>query len=141
MAENRLEFIRLILPGDFPPGFEADTLKYLQAHLETEDFLCCVALEEERIVSGAMLCLYEEIPTVGNPGGKSGYLYNVYTVEEFRGRGLIRQVLKMLLEEAAALGTGMVHLDYTEDGRKTYENLGFKHSEHRMQLDLRSFKP
>ncbi|MNY58017.1 Acetyltransferase (GNAT) family protein [compost metagenome] len=73
-----------------------------------------------------MMSTYEVLPTLGNPSGKTGYLFNVYTPALYRRRGLSSTLMRHLIEEARRLGIGEILLDYTAEGKSLYEKLGFQ---------------
>lgn len=57
--------------------------------------------------------------------GKTGTVLNVYTQPEHRGRGYARQLMEMLMDEAARLGLCRVELKATDMGHGLYQSLGF----------------
>jgi hypothetical protein len=86
LAENRLEFVRSIRKIADPRDFLDRTRTYLQKHMEDGSLISYLALDQERIVSSCILCLYETLPTASCLSGKSGLLLNVYTIPAIRGR-------------------------------------------------------
>ncbi|AIQ28794.1 hypothetical protein P40081_11875 [Paenibacillus sp. FSL P4-0081] len=120
-----------------PANFKEETYAYIQENLANGRLVCYIATEQDRIISIAVMSTYEVLPTVSNPSGKKGYLYNVHTAAAFRRQGLFTRVLHTLIEEAERLGIAEIFLDYTADGRMLYEKLGFKHLEKEMVLKIR----
>lgn len=60
-----------------------------------------------------------------NPSGKWGYIMNMYTVPKFRRRGVCRNILNALVEEATKHGTTAFELHATEAGELVYRQEGF----------------
>ncbi|MDE7289428.1 MAG: GNAT family N-acetyltransferase, partial [Oscillospiraceae bacterium] len=53
-------------------------------------------------------------------------VYNVYTLPNYRRRGLAKRVMQELLSDAEKLRLDFVDLKATKDGYHLYETLGFK---------------
>ena len=136
LIKNRMEFICL-LSGDYPENFESATREYMAAHMKNETLLCYIAIESGEILSSAMMSVYDTLPTMKSPGGRHGYLYNVYTKESYRRQGLSTKVLSAIFAEAEQLGVDKVVLDYTDDGLKLYETLGFQRPERHLEFHIR----
>jgi len=74
--------------------------------------------------TGGMV-LWQKPPTVGCPSGRLGYILNLYTVPELRGKGICTQLLQELIREAKSMGITYVHLHASEDGMHIYTKAGF----------------
>ena len=61
-----------------------------------------------------------------NPSGVWGYLMNMYTLPEYRGRGICSRILTLLVDEGRQLGITAFELHATEQGRPVYEKNGFE---------------
>ncbi|WP_151736210.1 GNAT family N-acetyltransferase ['Paenibacillus yunnanensis' Narsing Rao et al. 2020] len=136
ILENRLKFLQEIKGEPVPDQVRENTRQYLKEHLADDTWIACLALDGESIVSSAILSMYEVLPTLSNPGGRTGYLFNVYTLPAYRRKGLSQAVLGKLIREARARGLGKIYLDYTADGKSLYEKLGFEHLSSEMALKL-----
>jgi len=51
---------------------------------------------------------------------------NVYTEPEWRGRGIARALMKVLMEWAAGQGADRLVLHASDAGRPLYQSLGFE---------------
>ena len=60
----------------------------------------------------------------------------MYTVPEYRGRGVGAGLLERLIEEARSLGCGRVALNTSKAGRKLYERYGFEDVPNEMDFFL-----
>lgn len=116
--------------GELDAQQEQDLWRELPAYFELHldfDLMAFVARDDEtgEIVCCAWLLLVTKPPSPRFPHGKTGTLFNVYTVPEHRRRGLARQVMLYLLDAAAELNLDVVELHATEDGYPLYRSLGF----------------
>ena len=89
------------------------------------------------IIAGAALIQFKEaLPIPLTVQAVRGYLFNVYTEPEFRGRGLARRMTETLLLEARNRGVGIVELHASKDAEKLYRAMGFEPTpEFRLILD------
>ncbi|MCX4470956.1 GNAT family N-acetyltransferase [Micromonospora sp. NBC_01655] len=60
-----------------------------------------------------------------NPGGLTGYVFNVVTDHGYRRRGYSRACLEALLDWYRERGVGKIDLRATADGEPLYRSLGF----------------
>ena len=106
---------------------------YLRWHLGTGLMVFVARDDEVGIVSCAWLLLIEKPPSPRFPHGRTGTLFNVYTVPEFRRRGLASKVMDALIEDARLRHLDLLELNATEDGYPLYRSLGFRnaHERHR----------
>ena len=135
-AEIRVEFLTLIRTIDDPASFYRDTVGYLAAHIDGDDLVIYLALDQGRIVSTCMACLFQTAPLPSCASGRAAELLNVYTLADYRRMGLAETLIRMLLEELQQRGVEKVLLDYTDDGLPLYEKLGFTRLPYEMQLKL-----
>jgi GNAT superfamily N-acetyltransferase len=72
-----------------------------------------------------------EMPgNVKNPSGKWGYIMNMYTVPEFRRKGICKGIVNALVEKASGYGVTGFELHATPDGEMVYKQEGFvQHNE------------
>lgn len=60
-----------------------------------------------------------------NPSGKWGYIMNMYTIPEFRRKGICKHILNLLVAEGRKYGVTAFELHATEAGEKVYIQEGF----------------
>ncbi|BAJ30567.1 MULTISPECIES: GNAT family N-acetyltransferase [Kitasatospora] len=78
-----------------------------------------------RLTSCAVGTLEQRLPAPGHPDGLFGFVFNVCTRPEHRGRGLARACTGALLGWFDAAGATRVDLHATADGQALYRGLGF----------------
>ena len=114
----------------------------LRTWLTTGEVRGVVVEVEGRLVAGALMQLKEALPSPLTPQAVRGYLFNVYTEPEFRGRRLARRMTEALLDLARAQGVGMVDLHASRDAEALYRSMGFEPTpEFRLILDSNIQKP
>lgn len=137
ILDHRLAFIEEVMHTGLPENFKEDTYAFIHKNIANGSLICYIATEQYRIISIAIMSTYDDLPTLSNPSGKKGHLYNVHTAAPYRRQGLSTRVLQQIIEEAGTLGLGEIFLDYTADGKALYEKLGFSHLDKDMVLKLR----
>ena len=112
---------------------------YYTKHLN-RDLMVYVARNHEDIVSCAFLLIVEKPMSPSFITGKTGTVLNVYTKPEHRHKGYAKQLMTMMLEDAAQLGVSIIDLKATKDGYPLYKSVGFEDvitEYHNMKLILK----
>ncbi len=99
---------------------------YYQTALEKEEHIACFACAGGKIVGCGGVCLYREMPSPDNPGGKCGYLMNIYTVPAMRQQGVGKKTVQWLVQEAQRWGAEKIYLEASEQAYPLYRSLGFQ---------------
>ncbi|MHC1748544.1 MAG: GNAT family N-acetyltransferase [Cellulosilyticaceae bacterium] len=126
IVENRLEFLERVNKAGIVEHFEEGTYAFLEKHLQDDSLISYLAVENERIVATVMLCIYDIIPSMSNPSGRTGYICNVYTLENYRHQGLATKLIEKVIEESQNRGVGKVYLYATDEGFPLYKKAGFE---------------
>lgn len=135
-AENRYEFVECIKGVADRAEFLRVTEEYLYAHFGDGSYIARCAFDGDKIVSSAILCVYELLPVERHFKHVNGLLLNVFTLPEYRRQGLAFRVLTELFAQAKAAGVCEVYLDYTDEGYPLYVKLGFEKLDRDMVLAL-----
>ena len=117
---------------DIDPELDA----FFKKWLVSKDFLQLIAEENGKLLSTAAIVYYDLPPSFTNKIGVRGYITNVYTAPEHRGKGLAKTLLKTLLDDAKSRGIKKIWLGASKLGRPLYEKLGFIQQESYMELTL-----
>ncbi len=109
---------------------------YYIKHLSDGTHTACFSFNEENgeIVGCGGICYQEEMPSPDNLTGTNGYLMNIYTLPEYRGRGVGRKIIDFLVDEAKRKGTGKIYLESSKDAKHLYEEIGFSDMQDYMKL-------
>ena len=109
--------------------------RYYLAELERGGHIACVAEIENSIAGCGGVCLYDEMPSPDNPSGKCAYLMNIYTRENFRGRGVASAVCEWLIAQAEIRSAGKIYLESTDVAKSLYATIGFAEMENYLKLE------
>ena len=111
---------------------------YYKEHLSDDTHTACFATDEETgmIVGCGGICFQKEMPSPDNLAGTNGYLMNIYTLPEVRGRGVGRQIVEYLIADAKEKGTEKIYLESSGAGKHLYEEMGFSDMKDYMKLTL-----
>ncbi|MBD9291222.1 MULTISPECIES: GNAT family N-acetyltransferase [unclassified Coprococcus] len=136
LMDVRLSMLRIVndLPADYI--FDDELVVSSRRYFLEGDQTTVVAVNDGRCVACASMSYIEIMPTFSHSSGKRAHLMNVYTEESYRRRGIARQLVNMLIEDARVHGATEISLDATESGRPLYESMGFKASEECMVIDI-----
>ena len=110
---------------------------YYVRHLADGTFVSWLAVNGDRIVGTSGMSFVEKPPYFGCPNGKIGLLSSMYTDPSYRRRGIARELLRRVTEEARAFGCGAVQITASDMGVLLYTDFGFRKNPNFMQLSLR----
>lgn len=100
-------------------------LRYFRAW-DGERPFCLVAEADGRVVGCLASSFYGHFPSSRNPTGLCAVLHNLCVFEEWRGRGIGRELVRLVLGECRERGAGRVTLYASDMGRGIYESFGFR---------------
>ncbi len=103
----------------------AATRDYYSRAFDNQECKTWVAEDQGRIVASGSLVVFARPPYPGNNSGKDAYLLNMYTLAEYRKRGLAGSILERAMQYAKEQGFGKVWLHATDDGQPLYASAGF----------------
>jgi len=100
--------------------------EYFTKALENNTFISYIAEYENQSVGFSGMVLREQPGNFEIPGGKTGYILNMYTLKEFRNNGIGSMLFQKLIAEAKNLDLDKIELHATRDGEPLYRKSGFK---------------
>ena len=109
---------------------------YFSSNLATGQYFGFAAEVEDRIVGTGGLVLLARPPYKGNLTGLEGYLMNVYTVPEWRRKGIATALVQQILAAAKRSGVKRVWLHAEPDAKRIYEAAGFVSKSAEMEMLL-----
>ena len=121
-----------------PEGVDLKTAlrDYYQRHMKEGTFVSWLAMDGDKIIGTSGMSFVEEPPYFTCPSGRLGLLSSMYTDPRYRRKGIAKELLHRVVEEARAYGCGAIHITASDMGVKLYTAYGFKHNGNFMQYDL-----
>ena len=98
---------------------------YYDRHLADGTFVSWLAMEGEEIVGTSGMSFVEKPPYFGCPSGKIGLLSSMYTSDSYRRKGIAKELLTRVVQEAKEYGCGAVQITASDMGVLLYTDFGF----------------
>ena len=109
---------------------------YYQRHMADGTFISLIALDNEKIIGTSGMSIVEKPPYFGCPSGKIGLLSSMFTNELYRRRGIAKELLSRVIDEAREKGCGTVQITASDMGVLLYSDFGFTKNNNFMQYKL-----
>ncbi|MBZ0288373.1 MAG: GNAT family N-acetyltransferase [Anaerolineae bacterium] len=107
-------------------AYEPEFAAWLRRQMERGDYLAWFAVTTDgEVVAGAGLWLMDWPAGYMDWSTYRGFIFNVYTNPEHRGKGLGRRVVGAALDWSTAQGIRVVSLHPSDAGKPLYEAMGF----------------
>ena len=111
-------------------------MDYYHRHMADGSFVSWLALDGEKIIGTSGMSFVEKPPYFGCPSGRIGLLSSMYTVPEYRRKGIAKQLLSRVADEARAYGCGSIQITASDLGVLLYSDFGFVRNGNFMQYNL-----
>lgn len=113
------------------------TLKdYYNRHMTDKTFVSWLAMDGDKIVGTSGMSFVEKPPYFGCPNGRIGLLSSMYTVKDYRRKGIAKELLTKVVNEAKEYGCGAVQITASDVGMLLYSDFGFVKNDNFMQYKL-----
>jgi len=109
---------------------------YYDRHMADGTFVSWLAMDGEKIVGTSGMSFVEKPPYYGCPNGKIGLLSSMFTADEYRRKGIAKELLTRVVNEAKEYGCGVVQITASDMGVLLYTDFGFKKNDKFMQYKL-----
>jgi len=109
---------------------------YYHRHMADGTFVSWLALDGERIIGTSGMSFVEKPPYFSCPTGRIGLLSSMYTDPDDRRRGIAKELLGRVVEEAREYGCGAVQITASDAGVLLYTDFGFVKNGNFMQYRL-----
>ena len=111
---------------------------YYDRHMADGTFVSWLAVDGDtgRIIGTSGMSLVEKPPYFGCPSGRIGLLSSMFVHGDYRRRGIARELLTRVVEEARACGCGTVQITASDMGVLLYTDFGFEKNGNFMQYKL-----
>ena len=109
---------------------------YYARHMADGTFVSWIALDGDKIVGTSGMSFVEKPPYFGCPSGRIGLLSSMFTDPAYRRKGIARELLSRVVEEARAYGCSTVQITASDMGVLLYTSFGFVKNSNFMQYKL-----
>ena len=109
---------------------------FYHRHMADGTFVSWLAMDGDRIVGTSGMSFVEKPPYFSCPTGRIGLLSSMYTDPGYRRRGIAKELLRRVVEEARIYGCGSVQITASDMGVLLYSDFGFIKNGNFMQYKL-----
>ncbi|MDD6291688.1 MAG: GNAT family N-acetyltransferase [Lachnospiraceae bacterium] len=109
---------------------------YYHRHMADGTFVSWLAVDGDKIIGTSGMSFVEKPPYFGCPSGKMGLLSSMFTNPDYRRKGIARELLSRVVNDAKEYGCGTVQITASDMGVKLYRDFGFVHNGNFMQYKL-----
>lgn len=109
---------------------------YYKDALSGSEHIAYLVFDDKTFVATGGISFYRVMPTYHNPSGKKAYIMNMYTVPDYRRRGIAIKTLDLLVQEAHKRNITYISLEATVSGLPLYEKYGFVRLSSEMVLPI-----
>ena len=109
---------------------------YYNRHIREGTFVSWLAVDGDKIIGTSGMSFVEKPPYFGCPNGKIGLLSSMFTNPDYRRKGIAKELLRRVVEEARKYGCGTIQITASDMGVKLYTAYGFFHNGNFMQYKL-----
>ena len=114
--------------------FEKECQVFLGNAINSDQWIIWVAEESERVVSHIYIELIQKVPRPGRLTVPFAYMTNVYTVKEFRNKGIGSKLLSAINEWTKENKYEFIIVWPSEDSINYYKKNGYVHSKETMEF-------
>lgn len=120
-----LTFFKGAQPSELIASVLPQLRETMHKALEQGTYMLWMAESEGTIVGSGGLNIVWRPGNFLNPGGKCGYIMSMYTLPEYRGRGICTELVRRLIDTGKESGIEHFELHATKAGEPVYRKLGF----------------
>ena len=110
---------------------------YYFRHMADDTFVSWIAIDGDKIVGTSGMSFVEKPPYFGCPSGRIGLLSSMFTDPNYRRKGIAKELLSRVVEEARKYGCGTVQITASDMGVLLYTDFGFVKNKNFMQYRIK----
>lgn len=112
------------------------THDYYQKAFALKSHVAYIVFDDKEFIGTGGVSFFRVMPTYHNPSGFKAYIMNMYTIPDYRRKGIAYKTLDLLVKEAKMRGIFTISLEATDFGRPLYEKYGFIKMKNEMELPI-----
>ena len=136
IVNMRMKMLAETTDDPMPDGLDQQIRRFVRRHMEDGTCMGVLAERNGQVVADAVIYIFETMPDEINFTGRTAMLYNVYTLPEFRDRGIMSQMLPVVIDLAREAGAVELKMTASPKAVPLYERMGFHVSEDAMSMIL-----
>ena len=109
---------------------------YYKRHMADGTFVSWLAMDGDKIIGTSGMSFVEKPPYFGCPSGRIGLLSSMFTNPDYRRKGIAKELLSRVVNEAREYSCGTVQITASDMGVKLYTDFGFKYNRNFMHYKL-----
>ncbi len=109
---------------------------YYNRHMADGTFFSWIAEDQGVIIATSGISIVEKPPYYGCPNGRIALLSSMFTDKNYRRKGIAKELLRRVTDEAREKGCGVVQITASDMGVLLYADFGFVKNNNFMQLKL-----
>ena len=110
--------------------------KYYLENLNNGTFVSYLAIDNNEVIATSGMSFASKPPYYTCKSGKIGLLSSMYTLPNYRRKGIAKKLLNMVIGEAKNKECGVIHVTASVKGVLLYESYGFKHNDRFLQYKI-----
>lgn len=111
-------------------------MDYYMRHMKDGTFVSWIAVNDGKKIATSGISFVEKPPYFGCLSGRIGLLSSMFTSPDYRRKGIARELLSRVVNEAKEHGCGVIQITASDMGVKLYTAYGFVHNGNFMQYKL-----
>ena len=136
LAALRMAFLAEVSGAGADPVLQRSIQDYFRRAIPAEEIVVFVAVADSQIIATSGVIFHVHAPSNRNPTGREAYVMNMFTLPEWRKRGIATRLLQTVIDHSAQNNCRKISLHIVPGGRSLYEKSGFRAIETEMRLDL-----
>lgn len=136
LVNMRLRMLEETTDEELPEGLDKQIRRFVRKHMEDGTCRGVVAEKKGKVVADAVIYLFETMPDEINIVGRTAMLYNVYTLPEYRGQGIMAKMLPEVIRLAREAGAKELKMTAATKAIPLYERMGFRVNDDAMNMIL-----
>lgn len=136
IARMRVQMLDEVTDDPLPEELENQVRHFIWKHMMDKSCLGVVAELDGKVIADAVIYLFETMPDEVNVKGLTAMLYNVYTLPEHRGCGIMARMLPEVIRLAREAGAVELKMTAEKKAIPLYERMGFHINDDAMKMVL-----
>ncbi|MBM7666328.1 ribosomal protein S18 acetylase RimI-like enzyme [Solibacillus kalamii] len=110
-------------------NIDEELRNFFEKQLNSGQFVQWIIEEDKNVLATGGIQFISFPPSYSNSTGIRGYILNMYTTPESRGRGLAKQLVERIFKEAQGRNVHHIFLISSPMGKPLYKKIGFNEND------------